>query len=270
MKNVLAAFVLTTAAFAASAQSTPAFTSTCDDRSYSSGSSKRYCETRDLTLASPGTQPLTIDGRANGGISVKGWDGQQVLVRAKVTTWSKTDAEARQLAKTVTVASEGNTLRAEGTDKSEQGWAVSYEVFVPRKTALKLSTVNGGISLSNLNSNVAFEAVNGGISLKDVAGNVKGNTVNGGLNITLTGTKWEGEGLDVTTTNGGINWNLPKNYSARLYTSTTLGSIKAAANLPVTKEGLMHKEITASLGQGGAPVRAVTTNGGIKVNQAAD
>ncbi|UOQ70092.1 hypothetical protein [Hymenobacter cellulosilyticus] len=45
-----------------------------------------------------------------------------------------------------------------------------------------------------------------------------------------------------------------------------MGSIKAD-NLTVTKSGFMHKEVAANLGQGGAPVRAVTVNGGIKVNQ---
>lgn len=268
MKNLLTALLLG-AALAASAQTAPAFTSTCDDHSYSSGSSKRYCETRDLTLPSPGAQTLTIDGRANGGISVKGWNGNRVLVRTKVMAWAKSDEEARQLAKAVTISTKGNTLRADGANKSEQGWSVSYEVFVPRKTALALNTVNGGISLSNLDSSIKFDAVNGGISLNNVAGKVKGNTVNGGVSITLTGTKWEGEGLDVTTTNCGITWNLPKSYSARLYTSTNLGSIKAAS-LPITKQGMMHKEIATNLGRGGAQVRAVTTNGGIKVNQAAD
>ncbi|PJJ59845.1 DUF4097 family beta strand repeat-containing protein [Hymenobacter chitinivorans] len=268
MKTFSAALLLALASVSAKAQTAPAFTSTCTEgNTYNNNSStKRYCETRDLTLASPGAQTLTIDGEANGGITVKGYDGNQVLVRAKVSTWSKTDADAAQLAKRVAVKSGGNTLRAEGPSQAEQGWAVSYEVFVPRKTALALKTVNGGISLKDLDSSVKFDAVNGGVSLSNVSGQVKGHTVNGGLHIKLAGTKWVGEGLDVETTNGGITWDVPKNYSAKLFTSTSMGSIKAD-NLPVSKSGFMHKEIAANLGQGGAPVRAVTVNGGIKVNQ---
>jgi hypothetical protein len=30
---------------------------------------------------------------------------------------------------------------------------------------------------------------------------------------------------------------------------------------------MFHKELTANLGQGGAPVKAVTTNGGVSVDQ---
>jgi hypothetical protein len=40
--------------------------------------------------------------------------------------------------------------------------------------------------------------------------------------------------------------------------------------LPVTKTGMFHKEVEASLGKGGAPLKAVTTNGGIDVDQERD
>ena len=268
MKIVSATLLLALAAFSATAQTAPTFTSTCTEgATYRSNTgTKRYCETRDLTLPGAGSATLSINGEANGGISVKGWDGNQVLVRAKVSTWAATSEQASQLSKKVAVKTSGNTLRADGPTQGEEGWAVSYEVFVPRKTALALQTVNGGISLQDVDGEVSFEAVDGGISLSNVGGQVKGHTVNGGLDIKLAGTKWEGAGLDVATTNGGITWNVPKDYSAQLFTSTTMGSIKAD-KLTVTKSGMMHKEIAANLGQGGAPVKAVTVNGGIKVNQ---
>ncbi|GAA3995680.1 hypothetical protein GCM10022408_02780 [Hymenobacter fastidiosus] len=266
MKTLLSALLLGLASSAALAQTAPVFTSACDDRNSGSRTNKRFCETRDLTMAGPGSQTLTIDGRTNGGISVTGWDGTDVRVRVKISAWAKTDADATDLAKGVAISTSGNTLRAIGAKGLLEGWAVSYEVFVPRKTALALNTVNGGISLSNLESSISFETVNGGIALSNVAGQVKGQTTNGGVSINLTGSKWEGEGLDVQTTNGGITWSLPKDYSAQLYTSTNAGGI-SAAGLPVTKSGLMYKEITATLGQGGARVKAVTTNGGIKVNR---
>ncbi|TGE11898.1 DUF4097 family beta strand repeat-containing protein [Hymenobacter elongatus] len=266
MKTLTSLLLFGLTAYSAVAQTAPVFTSTCDERNYGNTTNKRYCETRDLTMTSPGSQTLTIDGQTNGGISVQGWDGNDVRVRAKISTWAKTDADATGLAKGVTISTSGNVLRATGAKDLLEGWAVSYEVFVPRKTALALNTVNGGISLNNLESSIRFETVNGGIALSNVAGKVKGQTTNGGVTIKLTGSKWEGEGLDVQTTNGGINWNLPKDYSAQLYTSTNAGGI-SASGLPVTKSGLMHKEITATLGQGGASVKAVTTNGGIKVSR---
>ncbi|MDB5235482.1 MAG: hypothetical protein JWR44_2475 [Hymenobacter sp.] len=107
--------------------------------------------------------------------------------------------------------------------------------------------------------------MNGGVSLASLGGQVTGRTVNGGLSITLTGNKWDGKGLDVETTNGGISWKLPKEYSAQFFTSTNMGSIRAGK--PVTKTGFMNKELATSLGKGGVMVKAVTSNGGIRVEQ---
>ncbi|AIZ64288.1 hypothetical protein PK28_12440 [Hymenobacter sp. DG25B] len=266
MKTTCFALFLSLAAFSATAQTAPAFTSTCHERN-SSGSNKHFCETRDLNMAAPAASgTLTIDGRANGGITVRGWDGSEVRVRAIVTTWAKSEQEARQRASAISISTKNDKLRAEGPSSPlGDNWAVSYEVLVPRQTAVAMNTVNGGISIDGMQSNIKFDAVNGGVSLANVGGYVKGSTTNGGLHIKLAGAKWEGKGLDVATTNGGITWELPKNYSARLYTSTNMGGI--SGDLPVTKTGMMSKEVTASLGQGGAPVKAVTTNGGIKVNQ---
>lgn len=265
MKTTCFALLLGLATFSATAQTAPAFTSTCHDKS-SSGAVKQFCETRDLSMAAPASSgTLVIDGRANGGITVRGWDGKDVRVRAMVTAWAKSEDEARKRASAISITTNNDKLRAEGPTLREENWAVSYEVLVPRQTSVAMNTVNGGIRIDGMQSDIKFDAVNGGVTLNNVAGYIKGSTTNGGLHIKLAGSKWEGKGLDVSTTNGGITWELPKNYSARLYTSTNMGGI--SGDLPVTKTGMLSKEITASLGQGGAPVKAVTTNGGIKVNQ---
>jgi hypothetical protein len=271
MKNLISALVLVCGTFAATAQTAPEpqFKSTCENNSWSRGDKLlgHFCETRDLTMSAPAGQPLSVNADPNGGITVHGWDGPNVRIRARVQAWATTEQEATARVKRITIGTASNTLRAADPDK-DKNWSVSYEIFVPRTTALTLNTVNGGINLDNIQSAITFETTNGGVNLANLGGQVKGETTNGGVNITLTGSKWDGKGLDVSTTNGGIHWKLPRAYSARLFTSTNMGGIRT--ELPVTKSGMFHKEVEASLGQGGAPVRAVTTNGGISVDQARD
>ena len=270
MKTLLSAFALACSSFAAVAQTAePKFTMSCDEGrhsySYNGSRNEQYCETRDLTMNAPANgKPLSIDGGANGGVAVHGWAGSTVRIRVKITSWANSAAEAQALVKAVAIGTANDQLQADvlGRDK---GYSVSYEVFVPRQTALAVNTLNGGISLNNLQSDVKFQATNGSVSLANLGGQVTGRTVNGGLSIVLSGSKWDGKGLDVETTNGGISWMLPDNYSAQLFTSTDMGSIRT--ELPVTKTGFMHKEVVASLGKGGAPVKAVTTNGGIHVRR---
>ncbi|KAA9339306.1 hypothetical protein F0P96_01380 [Hymenobacter busanensis] len=275
MKTLLAALLLGASVLPAAAQSVPAFTSTCDDSKWGSSDEKRFCETRDLTLPAVKNGTFTVDGLHNGGISVKGYSSSDIRVRARLQAWSKDEATAKAKVAEIKISTAGSTLRAAGLDgsgansgyaMSDGGYAVSYEIFVPEKQDLALTTHNGGIHLENLRGAVTFAAQNGGVHIEGSGGDVRGTTRNGGLHITLSGSKWEGKGLDVTTTNGGINWQVPQDYSAQLYTSTQHGPIKT--DFPTNVQGKIGREIALNLGKGGAPVKAVTTNGGIHVSRA--
>src|SRR4029079_4708627 len=73
---------------------------TCNENSWYNERLVGNCEIREQTLA-PSGGPIAIDGRQNGGVSVKGWDQGQVLVRARVQTGAPTAAEAAGLAKQI-------------------------------------------------------------------------------------------------------------------------------------------------------------------------
>jgi len=223
-----------------------------------------HCEMREQTLAPSGA--IEIDGRQNGGVSVKGWDQHQILVRAKVQTAAPTESEARALAQQVRIETGGAKIFASGPEsRRDYHWSVSYEVFVPRRADLSLETHNGGISITDVNGRINFNAVNGGVVLRRVGGAVKGSTTNGGLNIELSGDRWDGESLDVSTTNGGVVMSVPENYSAQLETRTVNGSV--STDFPVSTEGKVPKQIALNLGSGGATVKATTTNGGVRLKR---
>jgi hypothetical protein len=245
---------------AATAQTAPTFTSTCQERT--SNRQKLFCETRDLTMPAATGQPLTIDANTNGSINVKGWDGTDVRIRATVSAWADTEAEAKARATAIRIGTTGNKLLATG---GAENAAVSYEVFVPRRTALTLTTQNGSIHLAGVQSTMTFSAQNGSVSLADLGGQVTGKAVNGSLSIRLSGSQWEGSGLDVETVNGSIKWEVPADYSAQLLTGTTNGSLKTT--LPQSDPKSHKHEIKAVLGKGGPAIKAVTTNGSVVVKQ---
>jgi DUF4097 and DUF4098 domain-containing protein YvlB len=223
------------------------------------------CEIREQTLA-PSGGTIIIDGRQNGGVSVKGWDQHQILVRARVQTGAPTEAEARALAQQIRIETGGSKIFASGPEnRRNYHWDVSYEVFVPRRADLSVETHNGGISIAEVNGKIDFNAVNGGVVLKRVGGAVRGSTTNGGLVIELSGDRWDGETLDVSTTNGGVVMSVPENYSAHLETGTVNGSV--SVDFPVTVQGRISKQIALNLGSGGATVKATTTNGGVRLKR---
>lgn len=245
------------------AQLKPTTVSTCPKENHGRG----YCEER--TYALPAAAELRIDAAQMGGISVVGTNDKTIEVKAQV------QADSRELAGAVQVDFRDGWLRATSPNdrkEGERGYAVSYEVRVPHAIALELKALNGGIVLRNVDGRAQFETTNGGVVLENVNGDIKGRTINGGLVVKLNGRKWEGKGLDVETTNGGIVWEVPANYSARLSSRTVHGGVTnqfAPATAPKPKEGWpkMGGEVELTLDKGGAPLRAVTTNGGIMVKK---
>ena len=102
----------------------------CDNNNRSDRA--RSCEIRESSLGPSGS--LDIEPGHNGGITVKGWSQNSVLVRARVETWSPSDAEARTLSSQVRIDTGGGLIRATGPDTNDirdTGWAVSLEVFAP-------------------------------------------------------------------------------------------------------------------------------------------
>ena len=234
------------------------------DNNWSNGRLATYCEMREQTVTAVGT--LSVDGHKNGGITVKGWERGDVLVRARVQTAGETPDQARALAGQIRIQTGGGQIIAEGPEQGRNlFWSVSYEVFVPNRSDLSLKTHNGGIGISDVRGSIDFRALNGGVSLRRLGGNVKGNTTNGGLTVDLDGSYWDGEGLDVSTTNGGVTMLIPENYSAHLETGTTNGGLNLG--FPITVQGRINKQLSLDLGSGGTTVRAITTNGGVTLSR---
>lgn len=150
-------------------------------------------------------------------------------------------------------------------NRKDYHWDVSYEIFAPRRSDLSLETHNGGISIADINGRIEFTGQNGGVVLRRVGGNVRGGTTNGGLLVELDGARWDGEELDVKTTNGGIVMSVPENYSAHLETRTVNGHL--SIDFPVSVQGRITRELAVNLGAGGQTVRATTTNGGVKIKR---
>ncbi len=223
----------------------------------------RFCEVREFTMAASGS--IEVDARPNGGISVEAWARNEVLVRARVIGNAEGEERAREIANQVDVQT-GGTVRAEGPDtERREWWSVSYRIFVPANYNLQLSSMNGGISVDGISGDMELETMNGGLHLENVGGDVHGRTTNGGLHVQLSGASWQGEGLDARTTNGGVTLEIPEGYSANLEAGTTNGGF--SVDFPVTVSGEIRRRLSTALGSGGAPIRVITTNGGVRLQR---
>jgi len=226
----------------------------------------RWCEVREATLpAAAGA--LVVDASPNGGVQAKGADRSDIRVRARVEARGGTEDQARATAAQVKILTGTDGIRSEGPRADGSHWWVSFEVEVPRHSDLRLSSVNGPVAVSGISGHIDLSTENGPVSVSHAGGAVKGRTVNGPITAELDGSQWSGAGLDLETTNGPVTLGVPEGYNARLETGTLQGPVRL--DFPVSVSGNVGHSIETTLGAGGAPVRARTTNGPVRLRRAA-
>src|ERR1043166_539848 len=144
-----------------------------------------HCEVRELTIGA--ANPIEIDAGRNGGITVRGWDRGDALVRARIVGYGDTDADAQRVASSVRIDSAGGVVRADGPSTDDhQSWHVSFEISVPRTAMLTLTAHNGGIVIEDFRGTAKFHTQNGGVNLREVGGDIRGETTNGGVNVEVS------------------------------------------------------------------------------------
>ena len=92
---------------------------TCREDSWYNDRLVGNCEIREQTLALSGGA-IAIDGRQNGGVNVKGWDQNQVLVRARVQAGAPTAAEAEALGRQIRIETSGAKIFASGPENRQR------------------------------------------------------------------------------------------------------------------------------------------------------
>ncbi len=223
-----------------------------------------HCEVREFSFSASDLDAL--DASPNGEIELRGWDSDAVQVLAKVQATGRSDADARGLVSEVLIAASGVKLDASGPKAGRnESWSVSYRADVPHRSNWSLHATNGGIAVADVSGNLELGTTNGGITLRAVGGDVQGRTVNGGIKAELEGTEWDGAGLSLRTLNGSIDILMSGEYNAVLESATTNGAIQV--DFPVTVSGRINRSLHTELGNGGALIQAVTTNGAVRIRK---
>ena len=226
------------------------------------------CEVRETGMRATGGT-FSADPGQNGGVAIYGWDRDSVAVVARIQANARSEDDARQILKQVRIETSGRTVKAVGpAQRSREHWSVSFDIYVPRRTDLTLETVNGPLSVEGVSGTMDLHALNGPMSLDGVGGNVTARVQNGPLTVHLEGDRWSGSGLDAETVNGPVSLAIPERYNAQLETGTVNGPMDLSFPLTVTIQGRVSHRIQSTLGDGGAPVRVVTTNGPLSIRRA--
>ncbi len=233
------------------------------------GQRARHCEIRETGMkVSAG--PLRVEPGMNGGVEIIGWNKDSIAVTARIQVNARSMSDADAIAHDIKIEASGGTIRATGGSGPfgrRQNWSVSFIVMVPRRTDLTLSTENGPLSVQDVAGQMDLSTQNGPLSLSGVGGDVHASAQNGPLMIELLGSRWEGTGLNAETQNGPADLRIPANYNAKIEFGTVNGPMDVGFPMTVTINGRVKDRISTTLGNGGPPIRVVTTNGPMTVRK---
>jgi hypothetical protein len=182
------------------------------------------------TLTKSEAAVLQLQPHENSGVQVVGWQKDTYSVTACKAAAGSGDAAERILSQII-MSTENGRVSTKGP-ADDDDWTVYWLIRAPKSASIELDTMNGPISLydvdgkltahahngpislKNFSGEADIRAVNGPISLEGSSGNVRVHTENGPISVSLTGKTWTGTGLSADAQNGPLTLMVPSGYQS--------------------------------------------------------
>ena len=207
-----------------------------------------------VPLRDPARPALVKGSLMAGGITVKGYDGKEVIVEARLRPGDSDDEEKAKAGglKRINIATTGLTVEEDdnvvniSTGLGHR--AVDLVIQVPFKTSLKLSCMNeGDIRAEKVEGEIEANNLNGAVTLTNVSGVVIAHSLNGPVRVNLERVTAD-KPMSFSTMNGDIDVTLPGDTKAKVKMETQNGSIytdfeiqmSSDSRQPAVEDG--HKE----------------------------
>lgn len=211
-----------------------------------------------VPLSDPSKPGLIDVSLVQGSITVRGTNRKDVLVTARPDTDDDRDRDRdrdrgrrrrddvdttglRRIPQAAgfRITEEANRVKVSADSPNR---SITFEIEVPSKSNLKLSTVNGGqILVENVEGDLTVSNTNGGITMNNVSGSVMAGTTNGDLRATMARVTAQKE-MAFTSLNGTVDVTLPPTTKANLRMRSDNGDIysdfdvQLAPSTPVVQE----------------------------------
>jgi hypothetical protein len=185
-----------------------------------------------VPLTDPSRPAVVHASLMNGGITVTGYNGKEVIVEARPRheggRESKPDRKAEGMHR---LDSRGSGLKVEEQDNevnigvSSMNRTVDLNIQVPFNTSLKLKCLNDGdIKVEKVTGEVDADDLNGGVKLLNISGAVVAHSLNEDVIVTLDQVT-PGKSMSFSTMNGDVDVTLPADAKARVKMKSDNGEI---------------------------------------------
>lgn len=191
----------------------------------------------------------------NGSITVKGYDGNEVIVEARARGHERgEDSETEGGLRRIPQTSTGLSVDAENNEVNVKVDAiqrtVDLTITVPRHTSLSLHSVNdGNIVVSDVEGEFDINNVNGEVTLNHVAGSAVAHALNGRVLATFTRVDPQ-KSMAFSSLNGDIDVTFPPDIKANLNLRTDNGEIYSDFDIQL-QAAAPHQTVEDDRGKGG-------------------
>jgi DUF4097 and DUF4098 domain-containing protein YvlB len=239
-----------------------------------------------VNLSDPARPASVKASLLNGGITVKGYDGKEVVVEARARNHDSARSDSNM--KRIVVSSTGLSVEEENNEVRISSDSVmrtiDLTISVPFHTSLKLSSVNSGdIVVTGVDGELDVNDVNGSVTLNNVSGSAVAHALNGRLLATFT--RVNQKPMAFSSLNGDIDVTFPGDLKANLSLKSDRGEvfsdfdvqIQASAPQQTVEDGRKNggkylvkidKTVHGTINGGGPELQFTNFNGGIYIRKA--
>ncbi|HMF90380.1 MAG TPA: DUF4097 family beta strand repeat-containing protein [Candidatus Angelobacter sp.] len=230
------------------------------------------------------TRPVQVRAHLlNGSITVKGYDGKEVIVEAKVREGDgrgegeghgrgRGEGRGNEGMKRVPMSSTGLSIEAENNQVRVSTDSVNHTVdltlTVPVHSSLSLHTVNdGNISVTGVEGELDVNDINGEVTLKNISGSAVAHALNGRVLVTFNRVDPQ-KPMAFSSMNGDIDVTFPADLKANLSMRSDRGDVYSDFDIQLQTLAPQATTVEDNRGKGGKYVVKVektvrgTINGG--------
>jgi DUF4097 and DUF4098 domain-containing protein YvlB len=240
-----------------------------------------------VALSDPARPALVRASLINGGITVKGYDGKEVVVEARARNGESARSDSSM--KRIVVSSTGLSVEEENNEvrisADAINRAIDLTISVPVHTSLKLSAVNSGdIVVTGVDGELDVNDVNGSVTLNNVSGSAVAHALNGRLLATFSRVNPQ-KAMAFSSLNGDIDVTFPADLKANLSLRSDRGEVfsdfdvqvQASAPQQIVEDGRKNggkyqvkidKTVHGTINGGGPELQFTNFNGGIYIRKA--
>jgi hypothetical protein len=233
-----------------------------------------------LTLPAT-SSTVSAEASPNGGIYVYGWDRQDFGVLNCKAALADDRGTAESRLQQIKLSSDGGRLTVRGPEDGD--WVSYLIIHAPHTSSLALTGENGPISVSDISGKlevhetngpfavrnsvgeIAAEVRNGPISYSGTGGDVHLRAENGPVSVRLSGTSWNGKGLEAHSENGPLTLKLPNHYTSSVLVETRGYSPFHCSGCEGARKEFDDDNKSVQFGSGGPVIRMSTTNGPVSI-----